>query len=74
VLDVLLVGAEELENLATRYLAAVLRQHGFSVELAPFSTAAETDAVVRQATAAAAPGRPLDHLPVPRSRIHGVGG
>jgi anaerobic magnesium-protoporphyrin IX monomethyl ester cyclase len=51
-LDVLLVGAEELENLATRYLAAVLRQHGFSVELAPFSTAAESDAVVQQAMAA----------------------
>ena len=50
-LDVLLVGAEELENLATRYLAAVLRQHGFSVELAAFSTAAETEAVVQQATA-----------------------
>ena len=50
--DALLVGAEELENLATRYLAAVLRQHGFSVELAPFSTAAETDAVVQQALAA----------------------
>jgi len=48
-LDVLLVGAEELENLSTRYLAAVLRQHGFSVAIAPFSTAQETDAVVRQA-------------------------
>ena len=48
-LDVLLVGAEELENLSTRYLAAVLRQHGYSVELAPFSTAQEMDAVVRHA-------------------------
>jgi radical SAM superfamily enzyme YgiQ (UPF0313 family) len=48
-LDVLLVGAEELENLSTRYLAAVLRQHGFSVAIAPFSTAQETGAVVRQA-------------------------
>ena len=48
-LDVLLVGAEELENLSTRYLAAVLRQHGYSVELAPFSTADDMDAVVRQA-------------------------
>ena len=38
-IDVLLVGAEELENLSTRYLAAVLRQHGHSVELAAFSTA-----------------------------------
>jgi len=47
--DVLLVGAEELENLATRYLAAVLRQHGYSVQLAAFSTAAEMDAVVWQA-------------------------
>ncbi len=50
-LDVLLVGAEELENLATRYLAAVLRQHGFTVELAPFSTADELDAVVERAEA-----------------------
>ena len=48
-LDVLLVGAEELENLGTRYLAAVLRQHGYSVELAPFSTASDMDAVVRRA-------------------------
>jgi hypothetical protein len=38
VLDVLLVGAEELENLGTRYLAAVLRQYGYSVELAAFSS------------------------------------
>jgi len=52
VVDVLLVGAEELENLATRYLAAVLRQNGFSVELAAFSTAEETEAVVQQAIAA----------------------
>jgi hypothetical protein len=36
--DVLLVGAEELENLGTRYLAAVLRAHGYAVELAAFST------------------------------------
>lgn len=48
-LDVLLVGAEELENLSTRYLAAVLRQHGFTVELAPFSSLQESDAVVQQA-------------------------
>jgi radical SAM superfamily enzyme YgiQ (UPF0313 family) len=48
-LDVLLVGAEELENLGTRYLAAVLRQHGYSVELAAFSTSDDTGAVVRQA-------------------------
>ncbi len=48
-LDVLLVGAEELENLSTRYLAAVLRQHGFTVEIAPFSTADEMDAVVQRA-------------------------
>ena len=47
--DVLLVGAEELENLGTRYLAAVLRQHGYSVELAAFTTADDLDAVVRQA-------------------------
>ena len=48
-LDVLLVGAEELENLGTRYLAAVLRQHGYSVELAPFSTADDMETVVGQA-------------------------
>ncbi|MEW5717676.1 MAG: radical SAM protein [Chloroflexota bacterium] len=48
-LDVLLVGAEELENLSTRYLAAVLRQHGYTVEIAPFSTADEMDAVVERA-------------------------
>jgi anaerobic magnesium-protoporphyrin IX monomethyl ester cyclase len=48
-LDVLLVGAEELENLSTRYLAAVLRQHGYSVELAAFSTADEMESVVQQA-------------------------
>jgi anaerobic magnesium-protoporphyrin IX monomethyl ester cyclase len=47
--DALLIGAEELENLATRYLAAVLRSHGFSVELAAFSTAGDMDAVLRQA-------------------------
>jgi anaerobic magnesium-protoporphyrin IX monomethyl ester cyclase len=47
--DVLLVGAEELENLGTRYLAAVLRQRGYSVELAAFTTADDLDAVVRQA-------------------------
>ena len=50
-LDVLLVGAEELENLSTRYLAAVLRQHGYTVEIAPFSTADEMDAVVQRAQA-----------------------
>ena len=48
-IDALLVGAEELENLATRYLAAVLRQHRYSVQLAAFSTAAEMDAVLWQA-------------------------
>ncbi len=47
--DILLVGAEELENLATRYLAAVLRQHGYSVDLAAFSTVEEMDTVVWQA-------------------------
>ena len=47
--DVLLVGAEDLENLSTRYLAAVLRQHGYLVELAAFSTANDLEAVVRQA-------------------------
>ncbi len=49
--DVLLVGAEELENLGTRYLAAVLRQHGHTVDLAAFSTAAEAAAVVQRAAA-----------------------
>lgn len=48
-LDVLLVGVEELENLSTRYLAAVLRQHGYTVEIAPFRTADEMDAVVQYA-------------------------
>ena len=48
-LDVLLVGAEELENLGTRYLAAVLRQHGYTVQLAPFSTEAEAGAVLETA-------------------------
>ncbi len=48
-MDVLLVGAEELENLGTRYLAAVLRQYGYSVELAAFSTAEDMEAVVRRA-------------------------
>ena len=51
-IDVLLVGAEELENLSTRYLAATLRQNGYSVELAAFSTADEMDAVVQQAQSA----------------------
>ena len=50
--DALLVGAEELENLSTRYLAAVLRQRGFSVQLAAFSAADELEAVVRQAQSA----------------------
>lgn len=48
-IDALLVGAEDLENLGTRYLAAVLRQHGYSAELAAFSTADDMDAVVQQA-------------------------
>ena len=48
-LDALLIGAEELENLGTRYLAAVLRQAGYSVELAAFSSAADTDGVLRRA-------------------------
>jgi len=51
VVDVLLVGAEELENLGIRYLAAVLRQHGFRVELAAFSRFDELDEVVRRACA-----------------------
>jgi anaerobic magnesium-protoporphyrin IX monomethyl ester cyclase len=51
-LDALLIGAEELENLGTRYLAAVLRQYGYSVELAAFSTADEGDAVLRRAVLA----------------------
>lgn len=46
-LDVLLVGAEDLGNLDTRYLLTVLRQHGCSVELAAFSTGDDMDAVVR---------------------------
>ena len=51
-IDALLVGAEELENLSTRYLAAVLRQHGYSVELAAFSTPDDQSAVLSQAQAA----------------------
>ncbi len=50
--DVLLVGAEELENLSTRCLAAVLRRGGYSVQLAAFSTAAEADQVKRAAISA----------------------
>jgi radical SAM superfamily enzyme YgiQ (UPF0313 family) len=48
-LDALLIGAEELENLGTRYLAAVLRRHGYSVELAAFTSADDMEAVVRRA-------------------------
>lgn len=44
--DVLLVGAEEFENLSTRYLAAVLRAKGYSVELASFSKADEAENVI----------------------------
>ncbi len=50
--DALLIGAEELENLSTRSLAAVLRQHGFRVQLVAFSAAGELETVVRQAEAA----------------------
>jgi radical SAM superfamily enzyme YgiQ (UPF0313 family) len=50
-LDVLLVGAEELENLGTRYLAAVLRQNGYTVEIASFSSAAEGQSVIDYALA-----------------------
>ena len=72
--DVLLVGAEELENLGTRYLAAVLRAHGYSVELASFSTAAEMDGGGPPGGAAPAPAdRPVDHLSVPRAGIPGAG-
>ncbi|MGB8645512.1 MAG: radical SAM protein [Anaerolineae bacterium] len=48
-IDALLVGAEELENLGTRYLAAALRQAGYTAELAAFSTADEMEEVVAQA-------------------------
>jgi anaerobic magnesium-protoporphyrin IX monomethyl ester cyclase len=47
--DVLLIGAEELENLGTRSLAAVLRQHGYSVELAAFSSADDMPGVLHRA-------------------------
>ncbi len=40
-IDILLVGAEELENLGIRYLAAVLREAGYTVQLAAFSNAGE---------------------------------
>ena len=46
-LDVLLVGPEDQENLATRYLAACLRQAGHTAEIAAFTTPADTDAVRR---------------------------
>jgi radical SAM superfamily enzyme YgiQ (UPF0313 family) len=46
-MDALLIGAEELENLSTRYLAAVLRQHGYTVQLAAFSSPDDHAAVVR---------------------------
>ena len=46
VTDVLLIGAEELENLGTRYLAAVLRESGYTVELVPFSRQQDADAAV----------------------------
>lgn len=50
--DVILVGAEELENLSTRYLAAVLRRQGYSVEIAPFSVEEEGGAVIERVRAA----------------------
>jgi len=46
-LDALLVGPEDQENLATRYLAACLRQAGYSAEVAGFTSPADTDAVRR---------------------------
>lgn len=52
-MDVLLVGAEEFENLSTRYLAATLREHGYTVGLASFSTEDETDQVVFRAVSLA---------------------
>ena len=73
-LDALLVGAEELENLGTRYLAAVLREDGYTVELAAFSTAEEQAAVVRAGPARpAAAYRAVDHLPVPGAGVPGAG-
>lgn len=44
-LDALLVGPEDQENLATRYLAACLRQAGYTAETAGFTTPADADAV-----------------------------
>ena len=51
-IDAFLIGAEELENLATRYLAALLRRRGYAVEIAAFSTAEDMDTVVRRAESA----------------------
>ncbi|MBU0493028.1 MAG: cobalamin-dependent protein [Chloroflexi bacterium] len=46
-LDVLLVGPEDQENLATRYLVACLRQAGYTAETAAFTSPDDTDAVRR---------------------------
>lgn len=47
-MDVLLVGAEEMENLGTRYLAAVLVQHSYSAEIVAFSMASDIDGIVQR--------------------------
>ncbi len=46
-LDALLIGPEDQENLATRYLVACLRQAGYTAEIAGFTSPADTDAVRR---------------------------
>lgn len=44
--DVLLVGAESQENLGIRYMAAVLRQNGYSAEIARFEGTADAASVL----------------------------
>ncbi len=51
-IDAFLIGAEELENLGARYLAAPLRRGGYAAEIAAFSTAEDIDTVVRRAESA----------------------
>ncbi len=49
---ILLVGPEEEENLSIRYLSSSLLAVGHDVDIAPFSSAADTDSVVSAASKA----------------------